>query len=249
MQIKLISAGAGLLGFGALVGWAITADHYEHRIKLLREHDEITIAHLRDVTHFLNNKNVMLENEKALWELDIPKEAVTSESDVTDESPEISEAEERATRNELQTLINEYTGDPMTSGNFVDTSMTALKVDRTPPFVISRETYAWDEDEGDNYSKITLTYYKRHRVLLDEDDELIDDVGSLVGWKNLNQFGFESGDPNVVFIRNRLLLSDFEVILDEENEIPTHIKYGMGRDEFNTGKAAGIIKLRPEDRD
>jgi hypothetical protein len=72
-------------------------------------------------------------------------------------------------------------------------------------------------------------------------------VGNTLGWKNLSQFGGESGDPDTVFIRNQRLETDFEVVRDDESPLPLHIQYGMGKEEFKVNKAAGTLRLRDED--
>ncbi len=93
-----------------------------------------------------------------------------------------------------------------------------------------------------------MTYFPAHRTLLDDGQEPIEDVNAYVGWKNLNRFGDESGDSDVVFIRNRALLTDFEVVREEDSDLPLHVKYGMTLPEFEVNKASGILKLRPEDQ-
>lgn len=150
------------------------------------------------------------------------------------------------TRSNLQALIDAYTADPEAQAEFVDIATNAQEYDKAPPFVISRADYAYDE-EGEHYEKITLTYYMRDRVLLDDDEDPIDDVPRTVGWRNLSQFGGESGDPNVVFVRNRHMMTDFEVVKEDDQTLPLHVKYGMPREEFRVNKAAGLIKLRRED--
>lgn len=256
MNSKHISAAVGFTGFGALVAWAFTADRYEQKMKDQADTDQVRIAYLRDLAGRLDERCQELEalvNIVVEYGEDTPEddenapESDAAETVVTDEVPEMTEEEEAQTRTNLQAIIEEYTGDPDVTQEFIDTSTQALKVDRTPPFVISRQVYAFDPDEGDLYDKVTLTYFKRHRVIIDEEEDVIDDVPSVVGWKNLNQFGGESGDPNVVFIRNRQLNIDYEVVLDEENDPPLHVKYGMARDEFRTARASGVLKLRPED--
>jgi hypothetical protein len=83
--------------------------------------------------------------------------------------------------------------------------------------------------------------------LLDDDNDPVDDIAGMIGWRSLSNFGGESGDPDVVFVRNDRLLSDFEVVRDDESELPLHVKYGMSEEEFKTNKAAGTLKLRRED--
>lgn len=260
MQIKIVSAMAGTLGLGALAGWAVTADIFEHRLKDREEFHEMRLELLRRRVQLLGERCDLLEGlvtevanqsplEDGVETVDdeITPEGDASEADVADEAPEMTDDEEVEVRSNLQDIIKDYASDPDVSQEFVNTSVQALKNDRTPPFVIDRATYASDPDEGDLYDKITLTYYRRHRVIVDEEEEVIDDVPAVVGWKNLNQFGGVSGDPNVVFIRNRRLNTDYEVVLDEENEPPLNVKYGMPREEFRVARAAGVLKLRPED--
>lgn len=232
MNRKLISI--GIFGYGVLVGWAFTADHADQKAK--EKEDEVENLKLR--LDLLRNQIVVLE-----------KQHDDTDEEDTDEEEPVDEAKTEEIRTNLQSLISQYTSEPDNADAFVNVALDNV-MDPTPPFVISKEKYAWDEEEGDQYAKITLTYYPKFRMLLDDDQDLIPDkdIPSMVGWKNLRQFGGESGDPDVVFIRNRRLMTDFEVVKDDENDIPAHVKYGMGREEFETNKAAGIIKLRPEDR-
>jgi len=270
MKPKYVASGAGLFAFGVLVGWAVTADRAEAK---LREAEE-------DYKKVLRKKDKKIEKVSAQYQVlydDLPTkdEAIqeiygdiqgTTASETANrglldiqivEDPETSDDEssvpegetEEETRTNLQNLIHHYTETPKDVDTFVHrgVQIIEMELDNTPPFVISREKYAWDEEEGDEYSKITITYFPGSRILLDDDQDPIEDVESTVGWRNLNQFGGDSGDPDVVFIRNRRLLVDFEVVREEESELPLHIKYGMPKAEFETNKAAGLIKFRTED--
>lgn len=187
-------------------------------------------------------------------------EEAAVETDVeTDEVPEeiqtvLEEMDEDApdepvevTRTNLQNLISQYVANEDDRDLFVARAEPTVKKNFDPPFVISKLKYAWDEEEGDDFTKITVTYYPIDRTLLDDDGDVIDDVNGTVGWKNLNSFGAESEDPDTVFIRNRRLLTDFEVVRETDRPLPTHVRYGMSRAEFATNKAAGLIKFRPED--
>lgn len=256
MRSKLIAAGVGLFGYGALIGWAATADYYQRRMEDREETSRIRIDNM-------TKKTFDLEQALARAMMDLP-EITEEEADSTEIAAEIVEVaegddeesdeeeeeydEEKTAelRSNLQGIIDSYTKDDEVINSFVHRAEHAV-TDRTPPFVISREQYSWDEDEGDDYAKITLTYYPRERILLDDDEEVIDDINAYVGWRNLSQFGGESGDADVVFVRNRRLQTDFEVVRDTENQPPTHVRYGMPREEFNANKAAGLIRFRPED--
>jgi len=244
MHKKLILVAVGAFSYGVWVGWAITADRFDKKLKEKMENLDILRNKLREP-----EKNKAVPETYAIedpdqWDLSVEIDRINKENDASTRV-EFVETEE-ATRNRLQGIINNYVGEVDGIEPPVANMGRVIQRDPTPPFVISREKYAWDEDEGDNYDKITITYYPEHRILLDDGQELIEDISGTVGWDSLRQFGGESGDPNVVFVRNRQLLTDFEVVMDDE-ALPLHIKYGMGREEFEVNKAAGTLRLRDED--
>lgn len=260
---KLFASGAGLLGVGALFGWAITADRWEQKTRLaLADFDDIQdslrkktrrIIELEERISNLEQENRIVaafeteeEAQEHLKELSTPGAVI---DEIQEEEPAFPPGEtEEETRTNLQRLISTYTGsDNEVNNEALINRAVVSSATKVPPFVISRELYAWDEEEGDEYSKNTLSYFPVQRVLLDEEEDPIEDIDNYVGWKNLRRFGDESGDPDVVFIRNRRLETDFEVVKKEADELPLHVKYGMGKAEFNTNRAAGLIKFREED--
>lgn len=272
MKPKLIAGGAVMFGLGAVFGWAFTADRADEKVKNAENlADEMTdrlkikVQRIGELEETLKSwrtwsakneeKEEELEREhKAKLAAGLPPEIEVhipsdSNSDIIVDKNEIARTEtlEEARAN-LQEIINRYTDDSEATAYFVNEGVKTVEgVENTPPFVISREKYSWDEEEGDEYSKITITYYPKQRVLLDDDEDPIEDVEGTVGWRNLRQFGGESGDPNVVFVRNRRLLTDFEVVQEDEEELPLHVKYGMPKAEFETNRAAGLIKFREGD--
>lgn len=78
------------------------------------------------------------------------------------------------------------------------------------PYVISPEDFG----ELDEYEKVSLTYYA-DGVLTDEDDEVIDDVEDIIGEDSLTHFGEYEDDS--VFVRNDILKTDYEILLDQRN--------------------------------
>lgn len=76
------------------------------------------------------------------------------------------------------------------------------------PYVIAPENFG----ELDNYEKVSLTYYD-DKVLVDEDDELVEDVDDVVGLDSLRHFGEYEDDS--VFVRNDRLKCDYEILLDQ----------------------------------
>lgn len=172
-----------------------------------------------------------------------PGDAEVDDNDF--EEPIIDETLEE-TRSNLQSIIDQYVKDPEEKKAFLQHNARAVQAEAEPPFVISHNQYAYD-DEGDDYTKITISWYPVDRVLLDDDEDPITDVAGTVGWQSLNRFGDDSGDPDTVFVRNRRMETDFEVVRENDKELPLHVKYGMDREHFNVSKAAGLIKMRPED--
>lgn len=263
-RMKLIAVVTGSLGYGALLGWALTADAYDRRVRQLEERVGL-LEQFGDSIMGLSSpalaEAVEEMKEAESWQLELPlhgpEEAPEDETVVTfvtegdsgtGDDDEVDEEKTEAIRSNLQHVIDQYTASPEASEDFLTKAVDAVKNDQTPPFVISQEKFAWDEEEGDEYEKQTIEYYPNDRVALDEGDVI--DIANILGWKNLKQFGGESGNPDVVFIRNRRLRIDFEVVRQEENEpLPLHVKYGMDKEDFEANRAAGTLRLREEDRD
>ena len=73
-------------------------------------------------------------------------------------------------------------------------------------------------DEGyPHFDKITITYYENDDVLADEQDEVIPDIEAVVGYDSLGRFGDMSDDDCVVYVRNRRLGADYEIVLAQES--------------------------------
>lgn len=77
------------------------------------------------------------------------------------------------------------------------------------PYVIHVDEYVADELGYESQS--TLTWYQADRILTDHRDVPIYDVAKTVG--DL-QFGHGSLDPNIVYVRNEVLKSEYEVLRD-----------------------------------
>lgn len=171
---------------------------------------------------------------------------VTDDADGTDDLEEFGPIEvDDQQENRLRDIINRYTDlealessapDPLAAQNqYIN--------EKEPPEVISRTEFSHPQQVGTPYDPITVKYFRDHRVVLDDNDEVMEDVGNTLDWRLLTQFGGESGDPDVVFIRNHRLQADFEVVRAEpDEELPEHVAFGMGKEEYRISKAAGLIK-------
>jgi hypothetical protein len=126
----------------------------------------------------------------------------TVEEVVASEDVEITE-EDKETAGQIIREYNKY------SSNNGNEQMEERKiVDK--PYVISPSEFG----EIYEYDTISLTYYA-DQVLTDEDDELVEDVESLVGFDSLNHFGEYEDDS--VFVRNDVLKCDYEILFDHRN--------------------------------
>ena len=81
------------------------------------------------------------------------------------------------------------------------------------PHVISFEEYVAGSRQGP-YDQQTLTYYETDDTLADSDNEIILKPELLLGnTADLLEFGKDSnGDPDVVYIRNKTRIMDYEVV-------------------------------------
>lgn len=258
MNVKTASIGGGLFGLGALFGWAVTADWYDHkneeRFSILE--DQVATLRRRANNAYEGQMNDGLKYRSKVEHLEGQIEVLKAENALLTGEGSVQDTDETAdeetqetveeTRSNLKKLIDSYSPEGSSAEEFSEEA-TRAQQQATPPFVISEEEFAHGED-GFDYDKITLTYYPRHRILLDDEDDPVDDVAFTAGWRNLSAFGRDSTMDDTVYIRNHAMRTDFEVVKDEE-ELPLHIKYGMRKEEFLANTKAGLIKLRPEDRD
>lgn len=267
-RYKLIAGGLGLVGFGAMWGWAITGDLLE---KKYRSNQQLLSDMLANKVREADAaKELLLTRPVVERPLSSSEkiEQMRREHAAPDEEPGEQDAqaafeEDRAldeqmasetpeeTRSHLQNIIDKYTAtDSEDIEAFVQVAAKSVEEPAmNSPHVISQEDYAWDE-EGQDYEKGTLTWYPRKNILLDEEEEIIEtgDIDSVVGWANLRRFGDESHNPDAVFIRNRRLGKDFEVIREEDDEPPAHIRHNMGREEYRAREHAGtLVRFRRDD--
>lgn len=87
--------------------------------------------------------------------------------------------------------------------------------DRNHPYVITHDEFFTNETD---YIQTSLTYYEEDDVLTEtEDDSVIDDTERTVGNDNLLKFGHGSKDNNVVYVRNDVMETDFEILRSKGN--------------------------------
>lgn len=115
-------------------------------------------------------------------------------------------------------------------------------LDPKSPYVIHIDEFTTGES---GYRQSTLTYYKGDNVLVDEREEPVYNVSSVIGEAN---FGHGSRDPNVVYVRNDALQAEYEVILHTGHYLVEVLGQQM-EDEFNEDDikhSVGVRKFRPD---
>lgn len=99
-------------------------------------------------------------------------------------------------------------GEDSSSDDEFDYESEVEKRDPDRPYVITVDEFMTGELD---YTQVTLTFFERDEVLIDEREDRIDDKDAMVGEENLLRFGHGSKDPNVVYIRNDVRKVDVEV--------------------------------------
>jgi len=96
-----------------------------------------------------------------------------------------------------------------TSGAVIDETPTDVApVDTSRPYVISLEDFA---DGCSEYEKVSLYYYDKDDILINEEEQVMPEVDTLIG-SALLCFGNASDDPDIVYVRNDPQLCDYEIV-------------------------------------
>lgn len=80
--------------------------------------------------------------------------------------------------------------------------------------VISEEEFF---NSSVNHEVVELAYWALDRTLSDDQDEMLDNEEAIVGSDWVNHFGEAPDDPDVVYVRNHKLKTDFEILRKDES--------------------------------
>jgi len=75
--------------------------------------------------------------------------------------------------------------------------------------IISNKSF-FEEFVG--HDKISVTYYERDNTLADDKDGIVPDPINIIGEEALDNFGYLSDDPDIVYVRNHNTSTDFEIV-------------------------------------
>lgn len=265
---KMILGGVGLFSAGAVSAWAVTADWYagiiredqrlildknEHIFALQKGESDLAyelrdvkgeLSELKDfISQSILNGMGPVKSEDETVEVSIHQD----EDDEDDYVPAPGETVED-TRANLQNLINQFTQEDVPFEDDEDEQGFAdirEAFSDTPPHLITEEEFGRQSDLGED--KQSLTYYPKDRVLIDEDEEMLSDVGAVIGWQNLTVLG-KAGYGDHIWVRNDRLMTDYEIYLNTKDSLPVHIAYGMSKEEYRTNVSSGLLKFREEEK-
>lgn len=77
------------------------------------------------------------------------------------------------------------------------------------PYIIHHDEFY---EAALDYDTIQLTYYEVDDTLVNEQDKPVEETDKMIGDDHLVRFGHGSKDPKIVYVRNDILKTDFEIV-------------------------------------
>ena len=155
-------------------------------------------------------------DEEEVDEADIPYlDEDEDNQDYIDERDDEDDAEDDEEDEEDEDAVPFESIDPENTVAEVGPNGKEWKINRGTKriFVISLDEFM----SNDNYQQSEILYSPSRQMFFDNESEPIDDIEMYIGKGNLF-WGMQSGDKNIVYIRNKDLRTDFEVIRENEEE-------------------------------
>lgn len=258
--IKYLGLGLGGVAVGFGSGWLISKSVTTKKLRVVLEKElkDMEGYFDRRMTENAAKRNLDKPSPQELFEDFHGKEQLA----ILTEQYQTTDAEKFRELNEGRVPTNEELaamGDPEFEANYheelrvtsvfdsLEPEDVGEEVDppflvRTPekPYIIPIGDYMNPEDDFEDYDRITITYYDEDEVLTDDADKVIPDVNKTVGTANLKRFGKDSDNPDIVYIRNEKLRTDFEIA----RVSGSYTKIVLG---FDSKPSARTKRLREDD--
>lgn len=142
--------------------------------------------------------------EQIQQQVDIQEAASIIEAEGYSGSAPIYDEPQLITQNVFTDHVQEIPDDVLE----IEEQVKAAPRTKDRPYIITKQEY--DENETE-YEQIVLSYFSKDDVLADAHDKPLTDNDKYVGDDNLDNFGWGSNDPNVVYVRNEKLELEFEI--------------------------------------
>nr|DAK10492.1 MAG TPA: hypothetical protein [Caudoviricetes sp.] len=182
---------------GAIVAERVTTYNYEKR--MASEIDSVKRVYSRN---FVTVEEAEVE--------EAPEEQPEKKSTPLVRKSEVSTRPPKDSLNKVEEEKEEESVETKDVGTLSDFAKEAKETERDDVYIMSEEEYTTTmQDQG--YENMILEYNPEDGTLVDEYDELILDIVGTVG-DALNHIGYNSGDPNIVYVRNHKHQMDYEVI-------------------------------------
>jgi gas vesicle protein len=91
---------------------------------------------------------------------------------------------------------------------YQEMSRDSIARSRMEPHVITYEEF---NETMEEYDKVSINFYEDDEILTDENDEVIPYPVDVIGSEALNMFGEGSEDPEIVYVRNDKMGTDYEI--------------------------------------
>lgn len=114
-------------------------------------------------------------------------------------------------KNKEETVVEEF-----------DYETEMINRDPAMPYIVSEQEF---NELNEEHEAIELVWYEDDETMSDAADEIIEDVDSKIGLDNL-KFGYGSGNPKVVYVRNEMMDALFAI--DLANGSYASIVHGEG---------------------
>lgn len=185
----------------------------KHRPKFVKEKKKITVDRNKVDMGTINPNGTLTRSsidndpyEKAKRDYHKISILKSEEETAKDETPEPEGDIEPDTDTDTDDETSDFDdGECDDAGQTEQDMLNLMKVDRTQPYVITDQQYS---EENGHYDKISLYYYRIDDVLTEDNEEIIDDIDSSIGWDALHVLDMQTN----VWVRNERIASDYEVI-------------------------------------
>jgi hypothetical protein len=218
MDNKAVLGGsvAAALAVGGAAGYLVARKQLETKYELLAQQE---IEEARDYFRTLYKKGKEYASPEAAAEALLPENVVESLRLYSGGVPPELSGELTYHRAHLLHEVGKLAEEEPVELSVFDQVVTEHDIEaevreRTEeaPYIISKDEFF---EDAANHSQSTISYYAGDGVLADEHDEPIEDIDRVVGDNNIPRFGHRSEDPNVLYVRNHSLGTDYEITLSK----------------------------------
>lgn len=208
--ITKVAIGVGSLTVGVGAGYLVAKKQLEAKYQALAQDEIDQVRDLYKRRAKADQYETVSSTVEALVDAAVATEVDASTEDLeelrtilrTNDYAVDGEARVRRIFDEPEPTKEEL-GDPI-DAPFVE----AAEIDESRPYEITTDVFMSD----DMPDKVTLTYYAMDDILADERDQPMTDIDDLIGEHHLDLLDEKN---NVVYVRNTIINTDFEIMLQE----------------------------------